>query len=348
MKLNHSVTNREAKGEQIGWLGGVTVRTKEAKLVFDPVPGSLMENDAHVFISHAHADHTFGFSSGAAKYSTIETKKIFEDIRKKTVRNFKEVKLRHRVKVGDAAVSALNAGHILGSIQFKVELPQKTILYTGDINCVDTLTTFPADEIRCDLLVIEATYGNPFYVFPHRDRTYAKIVEWATQQAREGRVPTFHVYAAGKAQEIVRLFNVYTKLNVVTHPLIARVNQTYSNEGIRLQYTSASDDEAAKILEGGACVCVTTPSTQSFSVERSVRAVATGWAVRMPLECLSAFPLSSHADFKQLTQFVKATRAKTVYTFTGYTNMFASYLQRKLGVDARPIPAFVQRRLFEF
>jgi len=340
--------NREAKDEQIGWLGGVTVRTEEAKLVFDPVPGGLVEHDAHVFISHAHADHTFGFSTGAAKYSTIETKKIFEDIRKKTVRNFKEVKIRHRVKIGDVAVSALNAGHILGSTQFKVELPQKTVLYTGDINCVDTLTTFSADEIRCDLLVIEATYGNPSYIFPHRDNTYAKIVEWAAQQARDGRIPTFHVYAAGKAQEIVKLFNVYTKLRVVTHPVIAKVNETYSNEGIRLQYTNAFNDEASKILKDGACVCVTTPSTQSFSAEKSVRAVATGWAVRMPPECFSAFPLSSHADFKQLTQFVKATRAKIVYTFTGYTNMFATYLQRKLGVDARPIPAFVQRRLFEF
>jgi len=340
--------NREAKDEQIGWLGGVAIRTNEAKLVFDPVPGGLVEQDAHVFISHAHADHTFGFSTGAAKYSTIETKKIFEDIRKKTVRNFKEVKIRHRVRIGDVAVSALNAGHILGSTQFKVELPQKTVLYTGDINCVNTLTTSSADEIRCDLLVIEATYGNPSYVFPHRDRTYAKIVEWATQQAKDGRIPTFHVYAAGKAQEIVKLFNVYTKLHVVTHPIIAKVNETYSNEGVRLQYTSTFNDEAAKILENGACVCVTTPSTQSFSTEKSIRAVATGWAVRMPLECSSAFPLSSHADFKQLTQFVRATRAKTVYTFTGYTNMFAAYLQRKLGVDARPIPAFVQRRLFEF
>ncbi len=340
--------NREAKDEQIGWLGGVTFRTKEAKLVFDPVPGCLVEQDAHVFISHAHADHTFGFSTGAAKYSTIETKKIFEDVRKKTVRNFKEVKVKHRVKIGDVAVTALNAGHVLGSAQFKVELPQKTVLYTGDINCVDTLTTFSADEIRCDLLVIEATYGNPSYVFPHRERTYARIVEWAAQQAKNGRVPTFHVYAAGKAQEIVKLFNVYTKLRVVTHPVIAKVNETYSNEGIRLQYTSAFSHEAAKMLEDGACVCVTTPSKQSFSADRSVRAVATGWAVRMPPECFSAFPLSSHADFNQLTQFVKATKAKTVYTFTGYTNMFATYLQRKLGVNARPIPAFVQRRLFEF
>jgi len=307
-----------------------------------------MEADAHVFISHAHADHTFGFSTGAAKYSTTETRKIFEDIRKKTVRNFKEVRIKQRVKIGDVAVSALNAGHILGSTQFKVELPQKTVLYTGDINCIDTLTTSSADEIRCDLLVIEATYGNPSYVFPHRDSTYAKVVEWAAQQARNRRIPTFHVYAAGKAQEIVKLFNVYTRLHVVTHPIIAKVNETYSNEGVRLEYTSALNDEAARILKEGACVCVTTPSTRSFSAEKSVRAVATGWAVRMPPECFSAFPLSSHADFKQLTQFVKATRAKTVYTFTGYTNMFASYLQRKLGVHALPIPAFVQKRLFEF
>ena len=135
------------KVEKIGWQNGVTITTKDVKLVFDPTPNRKIKNDEHVFISHAHSDHTYGFNSKSMKYSTIETKKIYEVIKHKSISNYNELKIGKKLRIDDIEIIPLNAGHMLGSTQFKIFLPEKTIVYTGDINCVDTLTSKSADEV---------------------------------------------------------------------------------------------------------------------------------------------------------------------------------------------------------
>lgn len=334
--------------EKVGWLGGVVVNTKDARLVFDPVPGRSMERDASVFITHAHADHTYGFSTHATKYATAETRKIYEALRRKEVTNFRQAEPNQKIRIGDTQIVPLNAGHMLGSVQFKIITPERTILYTGDINCIDTLTTQAADTTECDTLIVEATYGHPVYVFPRRTQTYAQIVEWAMEEIREGRVPAFHVYSAGKAQEIIKLFNVYTKVPVVCHPSVSRVNEAHSQCGLELSYLDTLSDEAMRVLEHDPCVYVTTPAATAPVPSRGARALATGWAVKVrPRNCTS-FPLSSHADFSQLLRFVKHTGAKTVHAFTGYTNLMTEHLRRKLEVEARPIPLLSQTRILDY
>jgi putative mRNA 3-end processing factor len=272
---------------------------------------------------------------------------IYERIRKKVITDFKEVKVGQPIRFDDVEVVPINAGHMLGSIQFKIITPNKTLLYTGDLNCVDTLTTNRAESVQCDMLLIEATFGNPSYSFPSRERTYARIVEWATRRAKGGYVPTFHVYAAGKAQEIVKLFNLYTRLPIVVSPLVSAANEAYVHEGIKLGYETAEMGLAEEFSEREPYIYVTTPSDRMVP-EKGESATATGWAVMSSANRIPSFPLSSHADFKQLIEFVKSTRAKTVYVFTGYCDLFASYLRNRFGIDARPIPSAVQKKLLEF
>ncbi|MEM2897390.1 MAG: MBL fold metallo-hydrolase, partial [Candidatus Bathyarchaeia archaeon] len=329
--------------EKIGWMNGVTIATKDVKLVFDPVKSRRIKEDEHVFISHAHSDHTYGFYSKSKKYSTIETKKIYEAIKGKNVLNYNELKIGKRLRIDDVEIIPLNAGHMLGSTQFKIFLPEKTIVYTGDINCVDTLTSKAADEVDCDELIIEATYGDPYFIFPDRERIYAKIVDWTMEQIKRNRVPTFHVYAAGKAQEIIKLFDLYTKLKVVLHPLTSKVCKVYSESGIKLN----CEDFKSSFFDFP-CVHVTTLSTSLFSRAKTVNALATGWALKFPVDkSINAFPLSSHADFEQLLQFVKRTKAKTVYTFVGFKETFASILERRLNVVAKPLPIITQKPLYD-
>jgi len=335
------------KFEKIGWLNGVTIATKDVKLVFDPTPTRKIKPDEHVFISHAHSDHTYGFNSNSKKYSTIETKKIYEAIKGKNVLNHVELKIGKKLKIDNVEVIPLNAGHMLGSTQFKIFLPEKTIVYTGDINCVDTLTSKAADEVECDELIIEATYGDPYFIFPDRESVYAKIVNWAMKQIKNNKVPTFHVYAAGKAQEIVKLFNLYTRLKVVLHPLTSKICKIYSEAGIKLDYESFEKTS----FKDFPCIHITTLFKNLFPKDKSAKALATGWALKFPIKdmnSINAFPLSSHADFKQLIQFVKKTKAKKVYTFVGFKETFASILGKKLNIKARPLPILTQKLLHEF
>ncbi|MEM2840599.1 MAG: MBL fold metallo-hydrolase [Candidatus Bathyarchaeia archaeon] len=327
---------------EIGWYRGFTVRVGGIQLIFDPESSSAVGGGSHVFVSHAHADHVAGLRSRAQKYSTAETRNIFEGLNGRSALNFHEVRFKEPVRIGEVEVTPINAGHMLGSAQFLISTPNLTILYTGDINCVDTLTTRNAVNIECDILVMEATYGDPTFIFPSREETYAEVVNWTINQVKKGLTPVFDVYAAGKAQELVRLFNLYTNLTVATDSKVAKVNRAYSESGLRLNYEESDLGE----MDGEFVYLAAQPNLSSKG--RYVRALATGWALKMGSRRTAAFPLSSHADFNQLVKFVKGCGAKVVYTFTGYTATFTDFVERKLGLRSRPLPALSQRTLYDF
>ena len=333
---------------RVGWLGGVVIDTDDGRMVFDPAATRSMERDAHIFISHAHSDHTLGFQSSVMKYSTKETKRIFEKLRERTVRNWRPVEYGHKIRIGDTEILTLNAGHMLGSAQFQVITSDHTYVYTGDLNCVATLTTEAAEVPECDTLIIEATYGDPSFIFPRRERTYAQIVNWALREVKNGRMPTFHVYSSGKSQEIVRLFNVYTKLPAVCASIVVRANEAYNEAGVDLSFVEAETAEGRRLLRKGHCVYVTTTGSNSSVPSHASEAMATGWAIRFSSGSYASFPLSSHAGFDQLVKYVARTEAKRVYAFTGYSELISKYLRRELKVEADPLPLFSQRSILEF
>jgi putative mRNA 3-end processing factor len=333
---------------RVGWLGGVVIDTDDGRMVFDPAATRSMERDAHIFISHAHSDHTLGFQSSNMKYSTKETKRIFEKLRERTVRNWRPVEYGHKIRIGDTEILTLNAGHMLGSAQFQVITRDHTYVYTGDLNCVNTLTTEAAEIPECDTLIIEATYGDPSFIFPRRERTYARIVSWALREVKNGRMPTFHVYSSGKSQEIVRLFNVYTKLPVVCASVVGRANEAYNEAGVDLSFVEAETAEGKRLLRKGNCVYITTTGSNSSVPSHASEAMATGWAVRFSSGSYASFPLSSHAGFDQLIKYVARTGARRVYVFTGYSELISEYLRRELKVGADPLPLLSQRSILDF
>jgi putative mRNA 3-end processing factor len=333
---------------RVGWLGGVVIDTDDGRMVFDPVATRSMERDAHIFISHAHSDHTLGFQSSVMKYSTKETKRIFEKLRETSVRNWRPVEYGHKIRIGDTEILTINAGHMLGSAQFQVITRDHTYVYTGDLNCVTTLTTEAAEVPECDTLIIEATYGDPTFIFPRRERTYARIVNWALREVKNGRMPTFHVYSSGKSQEIVRLFNVYTKLPVVCASIVGRANEAYNEAGVDLAFVETETTEGRRLLRKGNCVYVTTTGSNSSVPSHASEAMATGWAVRFSSGSYASFPLSSHAGFDQLVNYVAKTGASRVYVFTGYSELISNYLRRELKVEADPLPLLSQRSILDF
>ena len=316
-------------------------------LLFDPTLGRRLNENWNIFITHAHSDHTYGFATSAKKHSTPETLQIYESLSKRTVKNDQTVRIGESIQFDDTEVRVLNAGHMLGSCQFQLIAPEFTALYTGDINCVNTLTTKAAEHAKCDFLIIEATYGHPSYVFPRRDTIYADIIRWTMTEIKEGKLPTFQVYSSGKPQEIVRLFNVYTKIPVVCAPAISRANSVHNENGFRLEYLDSSTPDGKHALKERGCVYVTT--TRGDHVPRNAsRAVATGWALREAFRSFTAFPLSSHADYNQLMQFIAAVNPKAVYVFSGYIDLLSSQIERKLGIKAGPLPVRAQTKLVDF
>jgi len=332
--------------DRLGWLYGLVVGTHEETAIIDPSQTRRVPPAAQVLVSHAHADHTRGFKYRGIKQSTTETRDIHAALSDYRITNFDGLDIGEKVVLGDMEVAAIDAGHMLGSAQFLVSTPNQTVLYTGDINCVDTLTTKAAQPEKCDVLVIEATYGSPFYKFPPREMVYAGIVEWALDVIKQGILPCLHVYAAGKGQEIVRLFNMYTHLPVVVNPLLDGVNRTYNKGGHHLEWISSSTKLGRETLEKEPCVFVTTPNDRHSPGRRHSRAYATGWALSSRMRNTS-FPLSSHADFDQLVQFIRACNPRRVYIFTGMAHELRAALRTRVGMDAKPVPSYLQRTLGE-
>ena len=310
----------------------------------DPVKIQKISSRSTVFVSHAHSDHTRGFGYRGIKQSTSETREIHGELNSRRIKNFQALDINRKVAIDDVEVKALNAGHMLGSAQFLVRTPEFSILYTGDINCVDTLTTRAAQPYRCDVLVIEATYGSPLYHFPSRETIYANVVEWAVDMIKQGYVPCLHVYAAGKAQEIVRLFNVYTHLPVIVNPVLDGVNRAYRKAGHKLEWLSSGSSDGSDVLEKDPCVYVTTPSDRRSIGRKTARAYATGWALSMRGRN-AAFPLSSHADFEQLVSFIKECSPERVYIFTGFADALKRLIRTELDLEVKTVPLINQKTL---
>ena len=335
------------RSDKIGWGNGILIDTGKQRLLFDPTPGRRLSEDRHAFITHAHSDHTYGFTGPPRKYSTPETLEIHTTLRNRSVTNARTFRIGESITFDDCEVGFLDAGHMLGSCQFEVKTSEFTAVYTGDINCVDTLTTKAAEQRSCDYLIIEATYGHPSYVFPPRTTMYADMIRWTMTELRSHKIPVFQVYSSGKPQEVVRLFNLYTKIPVVCNPSISRANSVYSKNGIALQYFDSASPEGKKALKSGGCIFVTTGRADRLP-RNSSRAVATGWALRQAFRSYTAFPLSSHADFEQLIRFVSAVNPKRVYIFTGYSDVLSAEIERKLGIAAGPLPVISQTKLLDF
>ncbi len=332
--------------ERIGWANGIIVDTGTVRLLLDPVAGRPLGESWNVLITHAHSDHTHGFSTSAQKHSTLETVRIYESLWKRQVKNSHTLRIGDNVRVDGIEINVLDAGHMLGSCQFEIVTPEFTAIYTGDINCVETLTTKAAQAKACDYLIVEATYGHPSYVFPTRSAIYADIIRWTMTEIKDGKIPTFQVYSSGKPQDLVKLFNVYTKLPVICSSGIARANSVHDQNGVPLSYLDGSSPEGKQVLKAGGCVYVTNES--DHLPRNASRAVATGWALRMAFRRYAAFPLSSHADYGQLMQFVSSVNPKKAYIFTGYTDVLPLEIERRLGIRASPLPNIAQTKLLDF
>jgi len=332
----------------VEWQEGIFISTKEERICFDP-QRRKREFD-RIFISHSHSDHTAAFSYDAVKYSTFETRQVFEARYRRSVNNFKTIEYDRTVKIGSLEVIPRNAGHILGSTQFEVHTPEESIVYTGDINCVDTLITKAATPIECDILIIETTYGNPTFVFPRREEVYVDIAKWAVDRVREGKTPVFEVYSVGKAQEIVALINYFTELPVVVNRTIGRVNEVHRKFGIDLDFVDVNSREGQEILRGRDCCYIIPPRHgQQDLPENAARAIATGWGVRFrPRKYDKVFPLSNHADLGQLLSYIKEVKPSIVYTCLGQSKVFSRYITKKTGIRSLPLvsgrPLFLSER----
>jgi Cft2 family RNA processing exonuclease len=250
-------------------------------------------------------------------------------------------------EVGAHRLSLFSAGHVLGSSQLLIEGEAGRFVYTGDFKLEPSYTAEPAEVKRCDVVLMECTYGRPQYVFPPRGEVAAAMVGWARRALEDGAVPIFYAYSLGKAQEALAILG-RAGLPLTAHGAIAAMARVYAEAGVALppheRYDAAAFD--------GARVLLWPPSGRALPKAvrgRSVRTAAlTGWALSKSGQHRygtdTGFPLSDHADFPSLLRYVELAQPRKVLLNHGWRDF--TLRLRKLGVDAEYLEHNAQLALF--
>jgi Cft2 family RNA processing exonuclease len=297
-----------------------------------------------LFISHAHYTHSRGFQFPTQKkYSTKETREIYEADSDRKTGDWQQVRLGRRVKVGEVELEAHDAGHVLGSVQYEVITPEGNVVYASHINFTDTLLTRAAEVAPCDTLVIEAAFAAPYQSIQSRESVMAEIVKWALECIKDRRIPALEADSIGNAQELVRIFNNWTELTVIVHPQVARINKVYENNGIALRYIDASTEEAQNLTADGRFAVVVPRRFDATRYGDFRIAVVSSWVPNVKTDDRKTFLLSDQADFNQLLSFVQEARPKDVLVFRGASRMFAQMVSKRLGIAARELVADIPR-----
>jgi len=313
------------------------------KIAIDP-KASCKEKKA--FISHGHSDHV-ATNKVTEYFCTPETVAIIRNRYKKEAK-LSALKFGKRMQLNGSTVSLHNSGHILGSAQVLVE-GNKTVAVTSDFKLQDSIIQKGANPINCDVLVLESTFGLPCYSFPKREEVYQQIGNFVKEKSKKGFV-VLAGYSLGKAQELTKAVNDYAGVTPIVHESIYENNLVYEQHGAKLGSFLKLDHnlhDSPVLIMPPSLVNHNLLQVLEFSLHKKIfSGMATGWSFRNGFN--QTFPLSDHADFPQLLDYVKQAEPKLVLTMHGFERELASYIQRRLGVLARPLNKKGQKSIMEY
>ncbi len=304
-----------------------------SSLVIDPANGS---NADTVLISHAHSDHVH-FNGKNSVLCSKPTLSLIEQNFKKA-KNALPLKNGKKIEFDEFTLSVHNSGHILGSVQALIE-GNKSIAVTSDFKLQDSLIQKGAVPLHCDTLVIESTFGLPDYSFPPRSEVYERMALWIKKNIKKNNYVLLAGYSTGKAQELTAFCNAFLGIVPLVHERVYNNNKVYEKHGVSLgEYIKLDhnlQDSSILIMPPALCSRHLVQALQFSLNKRVVCAKATGWNYRHHFD--EVFPLSDHADFNQLIEYIKQAEPKNVLTMHGFARELASSIKRKLKIPARPL-----------
>jgi Cft2 family RNA processing exonuclease len=291
------------------------------------------------FVSHAHTDHLGLHGCAIATPATTALAHHRIGLSGATELPYD---VAHLLADG-TRIRLLPAGHVYGSAMIHVARPEGTLLYTGDFKLRDCLTVPCAQPVEADHLVMESTYGQPFFRFPPWRTVAEELVERVDSALRDGRQPIVMGYALGKAQEATRILTD-AGIPVTAHGAVFAMSQIHDKLGVQLgaYRRYAADDfhgpRALDLMQRGVLIAPPNVARSPFVTrfKNPLRIMLSGWSLlkgaiyRYGVD--HALPLSDHADFDELMELIDRVRPKKIFTHHGYRE-FADILRGK-GLDA--------------
>jgi Cft2 family RNA processing exonuclease len=286
------------------------------------------------FVSHAHFDHLGRHAEILCSAATARFIRC---------RLPKKKRIEHILPFGqteqltaDCTITLLPAGHILGSAQCLLEHEKLgSLLYTGDFKLRPGLVSEPCVSRQADVLVMETTFGRPRYILPPQEKVRADIIDFCRRSLTEGSTPVLMAYSLGKSQELLACLGT-AGLPVMLHPQVLEMTQLHVDLGVSLPAFAPFDQDK---LAGQVVISPPLSPKAGFllRIPQHRTAFISGWALDRSTvfrqRCDAAFPLSDHADYQELLDYVDQVKPKKVYTLHGFAAEFSEIL-RERGVDA--------------
>ena len=199
-------------------------------------------------LSHAHLDHIGAapilyISSNIKAYTTRTTRDLmdpmFEDFLhisgyhlpfeyyevRKLIQNIEVVRFGEVVEKKGVQLEFANAGHIPGSMMTIVHGKNKSLVFTGDINTIDTNLVKGAsfDSIKAEYLVLEATYADATH--PPRAEVERRFIEAVKEVLDNKGIVLVPAFALGRSQEILCVLRKHGVEPVFYDGMVREINR---------------------------------------------------------------------------------------------------------------------------
>lgn len=292
----------------------------------------------YAIISHGHADHS---RWGNKHYlchqdsKNILLHRLGKDISIETL-NFNQTKTINGVKV-----SFFPAGHIIGSVQIKLEYKGKIVVFSGDYKTNPDFITTPFEPVKCHEFITESTFGLPIYSWKEEAELQKQLHQWVLNNQTQNKTSVFFGYSLGKAQRIMSLVDGID--DVYVHSAINNLNQAISESGIILPKTKlVTSDFNKKGIQNK--IVILPPALLGSKLLKKIpnaaTAICSGWMQirgnRRWKGVDAGFAVSDHADWNGLLSAVKATEAQKVYVTHGSQAIFSKYLN-EIGIKSQEV-----------
>lgn len=250
--------------------------------------------------------------------------------------------------IGSVQAELIPSGYMLGSAQIEINQSGRTILYAGDINLRQSLTSAPVRVKSSPVLIMKCTNGSPKHEFPPREAVIGSLSEFIDGSLSSGAVPVLLAEALGAAEELVKLLGD-AGYRLGTHKSIYGAVKIYEEFGVRFENHELFKP---KKTEGRVLVFPLHKGSKEIEGIRDKRVGAVLGSAPDEESYLKTlygadevFPLSSRAGYRDLIKFVESVGPEKVFLTGANSSGFASTL-RKRGFEAVPLERPVQLRLF--
>jgi putative mRNA 3-end processing factor len=301
-------------------------------------------------VTHAHADHMMGLGKSLktceVSVMTPATQDMIDALkgpRFLAKGNVKTLDYGETLTYEDERLTLHYADHILGTAQVLVEDKEETrILYSSDFRFSRT------PMVEADILVMEATYGDPFRVRPFGMMAEGILVSLVEQGLKRGPVYVFGYH--GKLQKMMRiLYEAKIKMPFIVPERIYRVSQVCERHGMKLgRNLLPFDGERAKSMlnQNESCVVFYHSYSRKKVGGNALRVIASGWQFGKPCRKVGEgefmVALSDHSDFNELLRYVERCNPEQVITDSYRSEaarIFAKEIEKRLKIPAKAAPA---------